>query len=140
APRGVVDTACELVWVGRSMDTDMHDFADVLPGIEGIRCQERDCLADVAKGGCFYYIRGLNCFYSPMGTKPNCVRIGKSSVGGYMDCIDPQCARIESSLELDLVEQRTVDVLTVYNDRGRPHSSFPMEADIGLYRVLGLKR
>jgi hypothetical protein len=140
APAGAANKECELVWVGRAMDTDIHDFADVLPELEGIRCQERDCLADIAKGGCFYYMRGLNCFYSPEETKPECVRHGKTSSGGYMDCIDPECARIESSLQLDLVEQRTVDVLSIYNDRGEPDPFFPIAADIGLYRVLGLKR
>lgn len=142
APGGVVKEECELVWVGRSMDTDIHNFAEVLPGIEGIRCQQRDCLADIAKGGCFYYMRGLNCFYSEEPTKPECIQHGKTSTGGYMDCIDPDCVRVETSLELDLVEQRTVDVHAVWNyERGTPPDPhFPFAADVGLYRVVGLKK
>jgi hypothetical protein len=142
APGGDVREECKLVWVGRSMDTDIHNFEDVVPGMEGIRCQERDCLADIAKGGCFYYMRGLNCFYSEELTKPECRQHGKTSSGGYMDCIDPECVRVETSLELDLVEQRTVDVQSIWNyERGTPpEPHFPIAADVGLYRVVGLKR
>jgi hypothetical protein len=142
APGGIVKKECELVWVGRSMDTDIQNFADVLPGIEGIRCQERDCLADIAQGGCFYYMRGLNCFYSEEPTKLQCREHGKTSTGGYMDCIDPECVRVETSLELELVEQRTVDVHAVWNyERGMPPTPhFPFAADVALYRIVGLKK
>jgi hypothetical protein len=141
APGGVVETECKLVWVGRNMDTDIHNFEDVVPGMEGIRCQDRDCLADIAKGGCFYYMRGLNCFYSETPTKPECQSQGKTHTGGYLDCIDPECVRVETSLRLDLLEQRTVDVHTVWNyERGTPPDPhFPVAADIALYRVIGLK-
>jgi hypothetical protein len=141
APGGVVKTECKLVWVGRSMDTDIHNFEDVVPGMEGIRCQERDCLADIAKGGCFYYMRGLNCFFSETRTKRECLQEGKTPTGGYLECIDPECVRVETSLRLELVEQRTVDVHTVWNYERRtpfdPH--FPLAADVALYRVIGLK-
>jgi hypothetical protein len=142
APRGIVKSECQLVWVGRRMDTDIHNFEDVVPGMKGIQCQERDCLADIAKGGCFYYMRGLNCFYSEEPTKRECLQHGKTSTGGYMDCIDPQCVQVETSLELELVEQRTVDVHSIWNyERGTPPDPhFPIAADVGLYRVVGLKR
>lgn len=142
APGGRVAKECKLVWFGRSMDTDIHNFEDVLPGMEGIRCQERDCLADIATGGCFYYMRGLSCFYSQERTKPECLQHGRTSAGGYFDCIDPECARVERSLELELVEQRTVDVMSVFSTgHGTvPDPYFPLAADVGLYRIVGLKR
>ena len=141
APGGVVKKDCRLVWVGRSMDTDIHNFQDVVPEMEGIRCQERDCLADIAKGGCFYYMRGLNCFYSEAPTKPECLQRGKTPTGGYLDCIDPECVRVETSLQLELIEQRTVDVHSVWNyEHGQPPDPhFPVEADVGLYRVVKVK-
>ena len=138
APNGVVDTECKLVWVGRNMDTDIHNFEDVVPGMEGIRCQERDCLAEIAKGGCFYYMRGLNCFYSETPTKLDCLREGKTPTGGYLACIDPECVRVETALQLDLVEQRTVDVHTVWNyDHGAGEPHYPLAADVALYSVVG---
>ena len=141
APGGVVEKNCKLVWVGRNMDTDIHDFEDVVPGMEGVRCPQTDCLAEVARGGCFYYMRGLNCFYSETPTKPECRAEGKTPGEGYWDCIDPDCVRVEGSLQLDLVEQRTVDVHSVWNyehDNADPH--FPLQADVALYRVVGMKR
>ncbi len=142
APGGVVKTECKLVWVGRNMDTDIHSFEQILPGMEGIRCDQRDCLADIAKGGCFYYMRGLNCFHSDEPTAPECEQRGKTPSGGYFDCIIPECVRVETALHLDLIEQRTVDVHSVWNyEHGHPTDPhYPIEADVGLYRVTGVKR
>jgi hypothetical protein len=141
APGGVIKRAARWCGTAAAWIPTSTIFADVVPGMETIQCQQSDCVAAVAAGGCFYYMRGLNCFFSEAPTKAECLQRGKTPSGGYLDCIDPECIRMETELQLDLVEQRTVDAHAVWNyehgNRADPH--FPVEADVALYRVAGIK-
>jgi hypothetical protein len=137
APRGVVNRECRLVWVGRARDTDLHNFDQVLPGMRGIQCQQSDCLAEVKGDGCFYYMRGLNCFSWDGHLPPACLETGSTPSGAYFDCILPECRRVERSLKLSKVEERTVDVRTAWDIR-KEDASYPFLAKLGLYRIDGL--
>lgn len=142
APAGLVKTECKLMWVSQNMDTDLSNFEQVVPGIKGVMCDRQDCLAEAAAGGCIYYFRGINCFHSWPPTTPECLASGKTATGGYFDCIKAKCVEIESGLDLELVEQRTVDVHSVFSfEHTTPFEAhFPLQADVGLYRVLGVKK
>jgi hypothetical protein len=139
APGGVVNRQCVLLSLGRSMDTDIHDFGQVLPGMPILRCEQEDCVGIVSRGGCFYYVRNLNCFFREAQTPPECLARGRTPAGDLFACMDPVCVRLEKALELSPVEERTVDLYAVFHDLpGRPQ--WPRNVDIGLYKVLGVRR
>jgi hypothetical protein len=118
----VVKTECTLLSVGRAMDTDIHDFSQVLPGMRSTHCEQEDCVRLVSEGGCFYYVRSLNCYFSEVGTPAPCFERGRTPAGDVFACINPRCAQ--------------VDIFAAF-----PWSPFwPRFADIGLYRVQGLRR
>jgi hypothetical protein len=133
APSGVVKTECTLLSVGSTMDTDIHDFSQVLPGMTFTHCEQEDCVRLVAEGGCFYYLRSLNCYLVEGGTPPACREHGRTPAGDVFPCLHPRCAQLEQDLELATVEERTVDTRPVFPP------SRPRWVDIGLYRVLGVK-
>ena len=138
APGGVVNSECTLLSVGRSMDTDIHNFEHVLPGMKVIPCEHYDCVRAVSPGGCFYYVRNLNCYFNEIRTPSDCVDRGRTATGDVYACLDPHCGQLEKALELSPVEERTVDFEGVfYDSRERPH--WPRQADIGLYKVLGVR-
>jgi hypothetical protein len=139
APGGVVNTDCTLMAFGRNMDTDIHNFAQVLPAMGMARCEQEDCVAVAARGGCVYYLRSLSCYFFDPVVPPECLERGRTPSGDHFPCIDPQCARLERELELAPVEERTVNLFAVFNGLPeRPQS--PRFVDIGLYRVVRAKR
>jgi hypothetical protein len=138
APGGVVNPECTLLFVGRSMDTDIHDFAQVLPGMTTLHCEQDECVRLVSRGGCFYYVRSINCHYSEVRTPPECRESGRTPAGDLFACLDPRCVQLETALQLAPVEERTVDVHAAFHGSpGRPQ--WPRSAEIGLYKVLGLR-
>jgi hypothetical protein len=136
APDGAVKTGCTLLSVGRPMDTDICDFAQVVPGMKTMRCEFEDCARLVSDGGCFYYLRSLNCFHAEAGLPAQCLARGRTPEGDLVPCMDPRCVELERALALEAVEERTVDFRNVFH--GLPHS-WPDFADIGLYRVIGAR-
>lgn len=138
APGGVVNPDCALLFVGRPMDTDIHNFRQVLPAMEMIHCEEVDCVDRVSRGGCFYYLRNLNCFYDEVLTPPECFENGRTPAGDVFACIDPRCAQLERVLELSPVEERTVDLYAAF--RGNPRfPRWPRNVNIALYKVQGIR-
>ena len=139
APGGVVNRDCTLLAFGRTMDTDIHNFEQVLPGMTVVRCEQEDCVGIASAGGCFYYLRDLSCYFAEDVTPPECIERGRTPAGDLFACIDPRCAQLERALELSPVEERTVDLYAVFNGLpDRPQS--PRIVDIGLYRVIRAKR
>jgi hypothetical protein len=102
-----------------------------------IHCEQEDCERIVPDGGCFHYLRSLNCFYDPLGHPPECRERGRTPAGHHFACMDPRCTELERKLELSAVEERTVTMRGVFHG---PANSWPEVADIGLYRVIGVKR
>ena len=138
APGGAVRRECKLLALGRPMDTDIHDFAQVLPGITMHYCEREDCLAAAAAGGCVYYLRSLNCFFSEIQAPPQCIERGRTATGDILPCLDPRCAELEKTLLLAPVEERTTDVHPVFH--GPPgHPQWPRVADIALFEVNGVR-
>ena len=137
APGGDVVDGCALLAVGRNMDTDICDLSQVLPGMPTIHCEQEDCERIVSEGGCFYYLRALNCFYAPLRLPPECRERGRTPAGDHFACMDPRCTELERNLVLSPVEERTVAVRGVFHG---PPDSWPEVADIGLYRVTGINR
>jgi hypothetical protein len=139
APGGAVNKDCTLLSFGRPMDTDIHDFAQVLPGMASTHCEQDDCVRIASEGGCLYYLRSLSCYFSEVRTPSECLERGRTPAGDLFACIDPRCARLESALELSTVEERTVDLYAVFH--GLPdRPQWPRVVDIGLYRVLGVRK
>jgi hypothetical protein len=133
APNGEVSRGCALMALGTSMDTDLSDVAEVLPGMPLTRCEREDCVSVAAGGGCRYYLRSVNCFFRKPWMPLPCLERGRhADTGDVLDCLDPRCARIERSLDLSPVEERNVDVRAAF-----PDFRFPRTAPIGLYRVRG---
>jgi hypothetical protein len=138
APEGVVNQHCALMFVGSTMDTDIHDFAQVLPGMDMIRCERDDCVRAASQDGCFYYLRSLNCYFSESVISTDCFDRGRTPAGDLMPCLRPRCADLEEALELSPLEEKTVDVYAAF--RGDPRwPRWPRSADIGLYKVLGVR-
>jgi hypothetical protein len=139
APGGAVITGCTLLSYGRSMDTDIHDFGQVLPGMRVIRCEQEDCVSAARRGGCLYYLRSLNCFHFEWQTPAECLERGRTPAGDLFACMEPQCARLESTLDLTLVEERTVDLQAVFH--GLPERpQWPRTVDIALFKVVGVRQ
>jgi len=138
APGGIVNTECTLLWFWGPMDTDIHDFGQVLPGMPSIHCDRDDCERSVSAGGCFYYVRSLNC-YSGEGQMPaECLARGRMPSGDRAPCMDPRCVRLERALALSTIEERTVDLYAVFH--GVPEQPpRPRSVDIGLFQVLGVR-
>lgn len=134
APGGEVRSGCTLMALGGQNDTDLTDFAEVLPGMSLVRCEQDDCVRAASRGGCLYYLRSLRCFFRERWTPLPCVERGRTAAGDVFSCMDPRCVRIEQELELSLVEERNVDVHAAF-----PDPRFPRTADIGLYRVVDAK-
>jgi hypothetical protein len=139
APGGRVKTDCALMFVSRPMDTDIHDFGQVLPGITRIHCEQEDCAGIAARDGCFYYLRSLNCFFAEVETPRECVERGRTPAGDLFACMDPRCVQLEKTLELEPIEERTVDLYAVFH--GYPQRpQWPRNVDIGLFKVLGARK
>ena len=139
APGGAVNTECTLLSVGRLMDTDIHNFSQVLPGMTTAHCEQEDCVRRVSDAGCFYYLRSLNCYFAEVETPPECQDRGRTPAGDLFACIDPECARLEHALERSPVEERTVDMYALFHGLAE-QPQWPRTADIGLYRVLGVRK
>jgi hypothetical protein len=138
AADGSADGDCALLFVGSTMDTDIHNFEQVLPGMPMVHCESRDCVDLVSDGGCFYYLRNLNCFFSESEIPRECFEHGKTPDAGCAKCLRPRCRDLERSLRLSSVDERTVDVYAAF--RGDPRwPRWPKKADIALYKVLGVR-
>jgi hypothetical protein len=136
APGGAVQRDCALMFVGSTMDTDIHDFGQVLPGMPMIRCEQEDCLRVASHGGCLYYLRNINCYSSAPVSPPECVERGRTPAGDLFPCLDPRCVQLERSLELSPIEERTVDLYAAFRGSAK-WPRWPRKVDIGLYRVMG---
>lgn len=135
APGGEVEPGCALLSVGRRRDTDIQELGQIVPGMRSVHCEHDDCIRIASEGGCFYYVRSVNCFFFESGTPLACRLYGETSTGSVAECLDARCARIERELVLAPLEERTVDV-----DAAFPDPQMPQTATIGVYRVLGVRR
>jgi hypothetical protein len=82
--------------------------------------------------------RAPACAWSPITDVPAACRAGAiEGVGGHLACIVDECASLEKALLLSPVDERTVYPRAVWGTSDMaPH--YPVEARIGLYRVLGV--
>jgi hypothetical protein len=129
APNGVVEPECTLLAFGRQMDSDFHDFRQIVPGTHWVRCENQDCAQTRIDSECVYYLRSLNCYNAEKATG-RCLDQGSQPEGDRSSCLDPRCARLEGSLALSVVEERTTDLHAAFRNDVWPHF-----VDIGLYRV-----
>jgi hypothetical protein len=128
APRGVPVKDCALMAFKPTMDTDLHDFAQVVPHTRLIECNSTDCTKALIEGGCFYYVRSATCYFHADGQAAACAPTGNRS----RTCLSEPCEAFESSARLELVEVRTLDLWDTF---GESHWNYPQWAEIGLFRV-----
>jgi hypothetical protein len=113
APGGVVNTECPLLFVSRPLDTDIHDFGQVLPGIRR-SIATRTIASTACSGGCFYYLRSLNCFFA----EARHLWIASSAVGqqrGPLSIWTRAACTSNESWSSNPLEERTVDLYAVFH-------------------------
>jgi len=109
-------------------DVDIHDFRAVVPNVRVVDCRRTDCLAEVAKGGCLYYVRSSAAYVHEGDVPIQCAASREEPVA----CMNEVAAAFEKSVELQPIEVRTIDLGDTFRER-RMH--FPAEAQLGLFRV-----
>ncbi|MBI3785035.1 MAG: hypothetical protein HY270_16720 [Deltaproteobacteria bacterium] len=131
-PGGVALKGCTLLTFNSiaQADSDLHDFGRVVPGMRTIDCRVNDCVAEAAKGGCFYYIRSVASYFHAGGVPIACAEAGVVSTEDRLTCMNEISASFERSIELTPVALRTIDVEHTF-----PGRRYPKRAQIGLFRV-----
>jgi hypothetical protein len=129
APGGIPAPGCTLLTFNATVwgDIDLHDFGQVVPGVRVLDCRSVDCVAELRDGECVYYVRSAACYYHPAGVPPAC-----AAVGDPRKCMAPSCASFETSVELEPIELRTIDILSTFPDR---RLNYPQHAEVGLFIV-----
>ena len=110
-----------------------------MPGMRVLNCWDDDCLSEAKRGGCIYYFRSVSCYLRRDVVWAVCKARGMTADGDHLACIEDECAHLERSLPLSLVEERTVYPHGVWG-LGEMATRFPEEARIGLYQVLNSTR
>lgn len=113
-------------------DIDIHDFRQVLPGMSVVDCQRADCVSELSKGDCFYYVRSAGAYFHPAGVPEACVASGVTAAGDRLSCMNEPSASFERSVDLHAVEVRIIDILSTFPDR---KANYPEKAEVGLFRV-----
>jgi len=134
APGGSPPTDCSLLTCNQvpAQDIDIHDFGHVVPGMKIVDCLRDDCVATVASGGCYYYVRSAGCYFHSAGIPPGC------AVSQVTEPVDPQrcliepVASFEQSVELQPIEIRSIDILRTFAERSQ---NYPKQARVGLFKV-----
>jgi len=131
APGGTPRTDCVLMTFNSHVagDVDLHDFAQVVPGVQTLDCQRVDCVARLSSGGCIYYVRSAACYLDARGGPAACIGAGVSENGAGRDCLNPACASFERAVELHPIEIQTIDIRNAFNTDWR----YP--AQVGLFAV-----
>ena len=134
APGGVPARHCTLATCDTSLvgDADIHDFAQVVPGVKVLACHGADCLTELSSDECVYYVRSVACYFHPAGVPLGCASAGIGAEGEGLGCLSERSASFERSVELEPVEVRTLDVLGTFAASRR---NYPQRAQIGLFRV-----
>jgi hypothetical protein len=112
-------------------DVDIHNFGDVVPGMEIVDCLRDDCVAVAARGGCLYYVRSAGCYFHSTGVPPSCPAIETAAVDPQR-CLIPPIATFERSVVLQPIETEVIDPLRTFNDRV---GSYPKQVQVGLFKV-----
>ena len=129
---------CSLLSFSGKMDVDLHSVWQVLPAMHVVDCREGGCPKSAERGGCIYYFRSLVCYLQDDAVPAQCASSGATADGGRLACLRAECARVEKSLVLSPIEERTVYPHRVW-EGGDLLQRYPQEAGIGLYRVLGVR-
>jgi len=133
APNGVPMSECTLLAFNSNVacDADIHDFTAVVPGMKVLDCRQNDCLAALGRGGCFYYVRSVACYYHEENIPPGCSH-GVTDGGDRLACLSPPIAAFEREVHLTPVEVRMIDVATTFAEIGE---RYPRTAEIGVFRA-----
>jgi hypothetical protein len=135
APRGVIRDDCTLMTFNSVAwgDTDLHDFAQVVPGMPVLDCRAADCIGDLARDGCFYYVRSSGCYFHDEGVPAHCLDPVPTEIPTL--CLNPTCATFEATAALTPVETFSVDLVDTFPEFAR---QYPARAPVGLFRVSGV--
>lgn len=138
APSGVEDPTCTVMGFGAKGrdDLDIHDFGQMLFGVDMVDCWRNDCVALARDARCTHYIRGLRCYAASDTLSAECVSPSLTGADALAKCLTPACATVESALTLKPVEER--EIVPALTFEGAPmRVEFPTVAKVGVYQVVG---
>jgi hypothetical protein len=113
-------------------DVDIHDFGHVVPGMTIVDCLRNDCVATVAGGGCFYYVRSAGCYFHSAGIPPSCAGDQAAAPVDPQRCLTAPIATFEQSVLLQPIEMRRIDLLRTFGERSQ---NYPKQVLVGLFKV-----
>jgi hypothetical protein len=131
-PAADVDRRCTLLAFPPDSDLDIHKFDPVVPHLRVVDCRTADCVGEVARGGCVYYVRSATCYYHPAGVPPACSSDARAGQPGLRECLSPPSRAFEDAVALDAVERRTIDIGGTFAEVG---NRYPRRAEVGLFRA-----
>lgn len=133
-PGGVPVEGCSVLVFGSIVpqDIDIHDFRQVVPELRVVDCLQVDCLAEIGRGDCFYYVRSAGAYFHPAGVPEACVAAGVGAGGDRLACLNEPSAAFERAVDLRAVEVKSIDILPTFPDR---KANYPEKAEVGLFRV-----
>jgi hypothetical protein len=140
APQGVEDPTCTVMGFGAKDrdDMDIHDFGQMLYGVDLYDCWRRDCVAEARAGGCHRYIRGLRCYAAADALSEACSEATLTAADARARCLLPECAAVEAALQLTPIEERTLVPAPTFE--GAPmRVGYPAVAPVGVYDVVGVR-
>jgi hypothetical protein len=99
---------CTLLTSGvPTTDLDFHDINGAIPALQVSKCWNTDCIDAVSRGGCFYYLRSINSLRWE-NNEPVCSRRDVSAARYRDQCLVPESAFLETALDLEPIDVRTV--------------------------------
>ncbi|MBI3781965.1 MAG: hypothetical protein HY270_01050 [Deltaproteobacteria bacterium] len=123
---------CDLFVMTRvDKDADIRDFCRVLPSTHVLDCAVDNCVEQLGKRRCQYYLRSVSCFFHAGGASQECKQAG-SQDDVLHSCLVPECAALESAAEMSGVEERFLNAWTSF-----PHEAwnYPERIPVGLFQV-----
>ncbi len=131
---GVARSECTLLAFNFNVacDVDIHDFTPALPGMKVQDCRASDCLAAVAEGGCFFYMRSVAGYYHDDAAPAACRTSGITESGDRLPCLNRPTAAFERAVKLTPVETRSIDIHGTFSELTE---HYPQKAEIGLFLV-----